>query len=411
MASVACFWVDEEGIQYVEYTEEAGLAAFQRMRDSTREDPIIVGQFGSIDGGLTWTPASNEPETIGEFNLDVDTPRGRYTLEGPDIVRTGSGSERVTVYSSAYLRQPGNTWIQWEETAQLGYRTLASEPLSIAHDPTTGNVVVAMGLQGVVVGRPDEQWQRATVGPYTPTDFSFTSKSVKLLTYLPFWLASIALTLSMLGLSLFFSQLSKRRFRISLFTFMSSLIGTSLLILMVIRFDEIPFLSYVLLFLVAFAVTLIILAVLLTAFKPSSALSRSITAALLGVPCSVLAIGAIVDFSIPEGGSLIVLIVSPVVYVLVGLLLVVSGEDLVGYGTSSRFLVATNGLVFLSFMVWLHTEIQTWIAVVLAVTLTAGAAFLYTIYLRSRNRPDDEPLVEKRPALALHADSPLPHSE
>ena len=370
----------------------------------------------SVDGGLTWTLESNEPETQWRVQSCCRYSPGRYTLEGPDIVRTGSGNERLAVYSSAYLQQPGNRWVQWEDTAHFpnsltSVRVLASEPLSIAHDPSTGNVVVAMGLQGVVVGTPDEQWQPAAVGPYTPTDFSFAGKSMRLLFNLPFWLASFALTLSMLGLSLFFSQLSKRRLRICLWTFVSTLIGASALLFLGIRFNQSLYsLTNVVLLFVASVVILIVLAVMLTALKPSTAVSRSITAAFLGVPSVGLATGAIAAFSI-TGGNWLVALVSPVVYVLVALLLVVSGEDLVGYGTISRFLVAANGLVFFSFMIWLHTGIPTWIAVAMAVTLTAGAAFIYSAYLRSKNRPDDQLFVDNRPELVLHADSAPPHSE
>ena len=234
---------------------------------------------------------------------------------------------------------------------------------------------------------------------------------MRLLFNLPFWLASFALTLSMLGLSLFFSQLSKRRLRICLWTFVSTLIGASALLFLGIRFNQSLYsLTNVVLLFVASVVILIVLAVMLTALKPSTAVSRSITAAFLGVPSVGLATGAIAAFSI-TGGNWLVALVSPVVYVLVALLLVVSGEDLVGYGTISRFLVAANGLVFLSFMIWLHTGIPTWIAVAMAVTLTAGAAFIYTVYLRSKNRPDDQLFVDKRTDLVLRADSAPPHSE
>lgn len=410
VASMGCIVSREKGIQYVEVTEEMELLVISE--EIQFGSPIHPASYSSPDSGLTWTLEANEPETIPEFNLDVATPRGHYVLEGTEVVLIGPENERLTTYSSAYLQQPGNMWVQQEETTGFGSnRVLASEPLSIAHDPTTGNVIAAMGLQGVIVGTPDGQWQRVAVGPYTPTDFSFVSKSEKFLTYLPFWLASIALTLSMLALSLFFSQLSKRRLRISLLTFISSLIGISMLILVATGFIEIPYLfSYVLLFLLVFPVTLVILAVILTALKSSSALSRSITGALLGVPSVGLASGAILASGEP-GGGLVIIIFCPIVYVLVGLLLLVSGQDLVGYGTVSRFLIATNGLVLLSFMVWLHSGIQTWVAVVVAVTLTAAATIVYTAYLRSRNKPDDDPFIDSRPGLTLRSDSAPPLSE
>lgn len=397
IASVGCGGpIPYIGTEHVEVTEEAGLIAFEDFEG----DWYYVS---SPDGGLTWTSEFTEWETYLEPNLDVYTPRGQYILEGPDIVRVGPENERVTVYSTAYLQQPGNMWFQNEDTAQFGHRVLASEPRSIAHDPATGNVVAAMGLQGVVVGTPDEQWQRASVGPYTPTDFSFASKSTRLLFNLPFWLASIALTLSMLGLSLFFSQLSERRTRISLRIFISTLIGASILIFLAIQLNgQFPYFSlFVVLFLVASPVILVIVAMILTGTEPSSALSRLITAALLGVPCLGLAVGAIVLFSLTGGSliavSLLAVIASLVVYVLVGLMLLVSGQDLVGYGTIPRFFAATNGLVLLTFMVWLHTGIQTWIAVALAVTLTAGAAIIYSVWLRSKNRPDDDQPIDRMP--------------
>ncbi len=407
MASMACDVSVEEGIKYVEFSEEAGLIA----ADQIYSDSIQAGLYGELffaspDGGLTWTSGRGQPEATGEFNLVVDTARGRYTLEGSDIVRTNLSNERVTVYSSTHLQQPGNMWFQWEDTAKLGDRAPALEPLSIAHDPTTGNVVATMGIQGVVVGTPDEQWRRVAVGPYTPTDFSFASKSMKLLTHLPFWLASIALTLSMLALSLVSSQLSKRRLLIFLLTLISSLLGISLLILMAIRVQSFSVSAFWIL--LAFVGTLIILAVMQTALKPSSNLPRLIAAALLWVPCVGLATVTILASSEP-GGVLGVIIFSPIVYVLVGLMLLVSGQDLVGYGTISRFLVATNGLVLLSFMVWLHSGIETWAVTVLAVTLAAGAAFIYTAYLRSRNRPDDDPFVDGGPKLVLRTDSAPSH--
>ena len=156
MASMACVFSVEREIRYVDVTEEAGLIA---ILESDFSGPYYTQHYSSVDGGLTWTLESNEPQTYGEFNLVVDTPQGRYTLEGPDIVRTGSGNERLAVYSSAYLQQPGNRWVQWEDMAHFpssltSVRVLASEPLSIAHDPSTGNVVVAMGYRASSSAHP-----------------------------------------------------------------------------------------------------------------------------------------------------------------------------------------------------------------------------------------------------------------
>ena len=113
MASMACVFSVERGIR----RRRDGRGRIDRDSGERFQWTLLTQHYSSVDGGLTWTLESNEPQTYGEFNLVVDTPRGRYTLEGPDIVRTGSGNERLTVYSSAYLQQPGNRWVQWEDTA------------------------------------------------------------------------------------------------------------------------------------------------------------------------------------------------------------------------------------------------------------------------------------------------------
>ncbi len=54
--------------------------------------------------------------------------------------------------------------------------TLPSE-YDLFYDDQSGNLIVAMGLQGVVVVAPDGTSTRVAVGRYSPTDFSFRSKA------------------------------------------------------------------------------------------------------------------------------------------------------------------------------------------------------------------------------------------
>ena len=69
-----------------------------------------------------------------------------------------------------------------------------TKPYGIAYDALSGNLIVAMGLQGVVVGSPDGHWSRVAVGDYSPTDFSFAGKTVVLLSNLMLWVTTICLS-------------------------------------------------------------------------------------------------------------------------------------------------------------------------------------------------------------------------
>ena len=55
-------------------------------------------------------------------------------------------------------------------------RAIADYARDLFYDDQSGNLIVAMGLQGVVVVAPDGTSTRVAVGRYSPTDFSFGSK-------------------------------------------------------------------------------------------------------------------------------------------------------------------------------------------------------------------------------------------
>ena len=133
----------------------------------------------------------------------VETPRGTYTIEGYSIMRTHNG-ERTVAYSARYLREYGNINVQRRATRSFGLRELTKEPYSLIYDERTGNVVVAMGLQGAVVGTPDGQWTRVAVGGFVPTDFSIVTK-VLLLRDWELWLVAAALAFSITASAMAFS--------------------------------------------------------------------------------------------------------------------------------------------------------------------------------------------------------------
>ena len=130
----------------------------------------------------------------------VETPRGTYTIEGPDIMRTHNG-EQTVAYSAKHLSELGNINLQRHVTRDLGPREITTEPYSIIYDERSGNVVVAMGLQGAVVGTPDGRWMRIAVGRYVPNDFSIVTKLL-LLRDGVLWLAAVALVFSFVSFAI-----------------------------------------------------------------------------------------------------------------------------------------------------------------------------------------------------------------
>ena len=116
-------------------------------------------QYGSRDGGLTWIP-DYRGANIKWGGLEVETPRGNLLIRGSDIMVLTLDGDWEAVYSAAYLQEESNAWIQEQTTTQFGPREIGTKPYSIAYDARTGNLVVAMGLQGIVVGTPNGQWSR-----------------------------------------------------------------------------------------------------------------------------------------------------------------------------------------------------------------------------------------------------------
>ena len=172
--------------------------------------------YESNDGGTTWTATSQDQgEDVEWGGTRVQTPRGTYVIEGSDINLIAPGGESKKVYSVDFLRKDANVWAQKYSTRRLRsdltdiygdpQRLVVTEPINIVYDERTTNVVVAMGLQGVLVGDSDETWRRVAVGDFAPTDFSFPAKA-RLMLSLHFWLGMLTFSLSFLAGALALSQ-------------------------------------------------------------------------------------------------------------------------------------------------------------------------------------------------------------
>ena len=158
----------------------------------------------SRDGGMSWSMMRDGPmyALIDHFQ-SADTPRGKYVIDGLGVARVEYG-QRELVYSTEYLRGDANEWIQGKDPQKTGWnhRFLATHPRAIIYHPDSGNVIATMGIQGAAVETPDGRWHRVAVGPYAPTDFSFSAKTRALME--SGWVVggiALALSLSALAVS------------------------------------------------------------------------------------------------------------------------------------------------------------------------------------------------------------------
>lgn len=190
----------EAGIAALRSEDDRTLLAYAFTVSSDHGEPsLYLGSvFRSSDGGETWaeTPRENAGEPP-EDATRMDTPRGAYTIEGFDIWRLRNGV-RELAYSTSYLRTESN-----RRLAHLMLRrTEDPRPHAIAYDARSGNVVVAMGTQGVVVESPRTgEWRRIAVDTYAPTDFSLIGKTL-LLQDTRFGLLALTLAMSFTALGL-----------------------------------------------------------------------------------------------------------------------------------------------------------------------------------------------------------------
>ena len=204
LATTACTRADE-GITAVETESDGTLVALASTYGEGGID--YESHSASQDGGLTWMKVSASryrwPSERASAQM-VETPRGTYTIEGTDVVRS-VGETRDIAYSAAYLREPGNTNLQEHDTRGLGTRRITTGPYAIVYRERVDHVIVAMGLQGAVVGTADGRWIPVTVGDFAPSDFSLIRKSLLLRDpYL--WLVTLALALSFSAFGLVLSE-------------------------------------------------------------------------------------------------------------------------------------------------------------------------------------------------------------
>ena len=331
--------------------------------------------YESLDGGLTWNSSALPWEAVSWGGQSVDTPTGRYTFDGPRIlcVSANRGPEQVA-FSTEYLQRDANVWVQRTSTQDLGEpRILASRPLGIVYDRLSGNLIVALGIQGVVVGTPAGQWTNVAVNHIIPTDFSFLSKTRLLLLDFKFWTASLAFSFTMTGVGFMASRYRRRDLLWAI---------PIAIVLGLLFFAPVVLLS-------EFSILLVPATVVLTAIAASFAiltLPRSNTLRLLAEVTigffSVLTSAALLfwfGYSDDEPGSntgITFAFVAVLAYLLAVTFLIMSRDKLRNWRLTTASIATVTALIVLTFMLWLHLGISDELAKSSAIFLPAIAALI-----------------------------------
>ena len=170
LASVATSYDDRDrGIERVGRTNYGALAA-----------DFAGGPYQSRDGGLTWGKAGQDwvaLETRKLMELGEKEPSGIFSTGDIRITNNEVLSSGDVIYSFEYLQGDGNRWMQGLDKREIIDREITTRPLDFFYDGRSGNLILAMGLQGVVVIAPDGTTTKVAVGRHSPTDFSFWSKT------------------------------------------------------------------------------------------------------------------------------------------------------------------------------------------------------------------------------------------
>jgi hypothetical protein len=141
--------------------------------------------YASRDGGLTWTESDIEPEArycrleanevVGPDNK---LQRFRFTANG-QVERSDDGGQ---TWQAEYLLQDVTEAQQvYVGQNQRGNPSVVSGALDAVIDASTGNLIVGVGYQGVLVRTPDGTWQAIGMGQYQPIDLHQPDTVVSLL--------------------------------------------------------------------------------------------------------------------------------------------------------------------------------------------------------------------------------------
>ncbi len=143
-----------------------------------------IGFYLSRDGGLTWsTTQASDQQSPPQFNWTEECPSryDNFTISDPNnpnfqyrfhpaqaIDRSSDGGKSWTLdLDLSDLAKDVRVYYQSQKEAEVDAVVIADPgPFDAIIDTNTGNLVVAMGFEGILVHTPDGQWNWIDVGPY-----------------------------------------------------------------------------------------------------------------------------------------------------------------------------------------------------------------------------------------------------
>ena len=158
---------------------EYGVEQVGRTASGTLVANFVGGSYESMDGGLTWTKTGEDLVPLQKrqwIELGEKAPSGIFSKGNIRITAHKVLSSGEVVYSFKHLQSGGNRWMQALDKRDIRNRVIATVPGDFFYDSQSGNLILAMGIQGVVVLAPDGTATQVAVGRYSPTNFSFASK-------------------------------------------------------------------------------------------------------------------------------------------------------------------------------------------------------------------------------------------
>ena len=200
LASVASSYDADRGVDNVGRTASGKLGT-----------NIFGGFYESMDGGMTWTKTSEDYvpfEKLQLMELEGSDPAGIFSSGRIRITNIALLSSGKVVYSFEYLQSGGNRWMQAIDKRGIQERAIATVPSDFFYDNQSGNLILAMGIQGVVAIAPDGTATQVAVGRYSPTDFSLWNKTRTFFNSLAYWGATVLNTLVAFLLAFSFAALA-----------------------------------------------------------------------------------------------------------------------------------------------------------------------------------------------------------
>ena len=379
-ASVATSYAWDIGIRSLGIAETGLIVA------SASDDEDFF-QYGSEDGGLTWIPDYRDAN-IRWGGSEVETPRGKFMIQDSDIVVRTFDGEWTVVYSAAYLQQEANLWIQDVATKRFGMREIARLPYSIVYDEGSGNLVVAMGLQGVLVGTPDGGWSRVAVGDYVPTDFSSAGKAFALLTSISLWITAICLSLSMIAISLVLVQYQRKSLPLGIGMAMATLALWTVLPVLLFALTSLEALAIAL---VALPVGTILLAIRLASKSEESTVAKGFALG-MGIISAIATAAVLLTFGRPGVGMIPLESFSPPA---AAILFAIAAITVSWRRPSHRAAIRTGcagmvGLIVLVFLIWVQLGFGLTFAKISAFVLVAMVAIALTRHIRREQQPAED---------------------